>query len=164
MMMPHDLIIMRGLPGSGKSFKAKELANLYGDGNYATVSADNYFLDENGEYHFDRNCLHVAHLTCQRRCEIAMMEKKNAVIVDNTNTTWTEIKPYIELAQKYNYDIDIVEPNTSWQNDIDECFNRNTHGVPLETIEKMATRFQTREHILEQIDRMKNESLSSRNI
>jgi hypothetical protein len=47
------------------------------------------------------------------------------------------MKPYIDLALQYEYEIDFVEPDTKWRYDVEECFHRNTHGVPYSTMLKM---------------------------
>ena len=53
--MPKSLIILRGLPGSGKSTWAKERAAQIREYGYSAEihSADNFFTNENGEYNFE---------------------------------------------------------------------------------------------------------------
>ncbi len=42
----------------------------------------------------------------------------NLVLIDNTNVTFWEIKPYIYIANKYDYIIIICEPRTPWKFDV----------------------------------------------
>jgi predicted kinase len=64
--------------------------------------------------------------------ELVQLNKLN-VVVDNTNTTLAEIAPYISLASAYGYEVEVVHfPCT-----LSVSFQRNTHGVPMTTIEKM---------------------------
>ena len=47
------LILVRGLPGSGKSTEAKKIAKT----GYYHFEADQYFITPSGEYKFDKNLL-----------------------------------------------------------------------------------------------------------
>lgn len=136
------MIIMRGLPGSGKSYKAKLLAHIgNAERGYVTpiLSTDQYFV-AGGFYVFDRDKLGHAHQWNQWRAEQLCRVGKN-LIIDNTNTTWCEIKPYVEIAIKYGYDIELHIPRTTWAWDVDKCTKRNSHGTPREVVECMRDRF-----------------------
>jgi 2',3'-cyclic-nucleotide 3'-phosphodiesterase len=128
--------IMRGLPGSGKSTLAKEFAEIFA----ATIcSADDFFVIlGNGTYKFDAKLIGVAHSRCRDRFD-ACIDSRSNVIVDNTNVKPAEYKHYVDKAENAGYRIYFVEPATPWAMDINECFIRNTHGVPLATLEKMCS-------------------------
>lgn len=128
------LFIMRGLPGSGKSTLAKSLGGVV----YAT---DDFFMVE-GEYRFDFNKLSLYHALNRKRTEEAMANRVPVIVVDNTNTTAKEIKPYVELADKYGYQVELKMPSTPWMWDLDILVERNTHQVPMETLQAMKARFQ----------------------
>jgi predicted kinase len=130
------VILMVGAPGSGKSTRLKSHISSIGEGDYSVVSADHYFEDSDGVYHFDRSKLHLAHQTCQSRFVSGLIAGKKLVIVDNTNTTAKERKFYIDMAFQHNYtvSIDAVEA------DAETCYQRNVHGVPLEAIQRMIAR------------------------
>jgi tRNA uridine 5-carbamoylmethylation protein Kti12 len=52
-----QVFILRGLPGSGKSYYAQNLADELAtadESQYLICSTDDYFLNEQGEYHFDK--------------------------------------------------------------------------------------------------------------
>ncbi|MCK5115823.1 MAG: ATP-binding protein [Candidatus Aegiribacteria sp.] len=130
-----SIYIMRGLPGAGKSTWARE--------NYPQAhvcSADNYFLDEEGVYRFDRALISEAHASCLRGfAEILASIASDpanfpeAVIVDNTAIKAWEISPYYNLARAYGHDPRIVHVKC----DAGAAHSRNIHGVPLERVEKM---------------------------
>jgi hypothetical protein len=87
----------------------------------------------NGEYQFDMNLLGVAHMWCRMRCEDFMKDEQPAVVVSNTLTSEKELKPYIELAGKYGYQItSLVVENRHG--------NKSIHDVPDETLERMEVR------------------------
>jgi hypothetical protein len=59
------------------------------------------------------------------------------IVCDNTNMRLSEAKPYVDLADRYGYSVEIKEPQTPWKLDAEELARRNTHGVPLDVIEGM---------------------------
>ena len=123
------LILIRGLPGSGKSTVAESLLNSKPD--YIWFEADHYFLNDDGEYIFDVNSLHAAHQWCQRSTRDWLVHGAS-VVVSNTFTTIKELKPYFEIAKEFG-----IVPNViHCQNQFD-----NEHNVPAETLEKMKARW-----------------------
>lgn len=127
------LILLRGLPGSGKS----TFANYMFSNNI--FEADQYFYDDKGNYNFDASKLHQAHLDCQRRVEELMKvsdysQYGSEIVVSNTSTTEKELEPYLELAKKYDYQVvSLIVENRHG--------NKSVHNVPDETIDKMRNRF-----------------------
>lgn len=87
------LIIMRGVPGSGKSYLAHQLK-----GNGVVFSTDDYFINYQGQYLFDRNQLGEAHEWNQKRANEALKSGTNPVVIDNTNLEAWEMQPYIFMA------------------------------------------------------------------
>lgn len=152
------LVICRGLPGSGKTTWANTLIKMYGGVNLATD--DYYMVGEN--YLWDSKKIPQAHEWNQWRCDQAMRYEIETIVISNTNTTWKQIKPYVSMAMKYGYSIQVVEPPTSWKYDVQECFNNNSHNVPLEAIQRMRDRWKSTESILEKIDKFgEPESITS---
>jgi adenylate kinase family enzyme len=72
-----NLILLRGLPGSGKSTFAKQICNQH-------IEADMFFIQD-GEYKFDASKLKEAHAWCKDKTE-AWMQKGYNVCVSNTFT------------------------------------------------------------------------------
>lgn len=132
--MTQQLIIMRGLPGSGKSYAAK---SHYG----IVCSTDDFFMFE-GVYRFNRQAIPEAHKWNQERVKSLMQSGTSPIIVDNTNIRLWEMKPYILLARENGYSVSFGYPETPWANDPAECFKRNSHGVPEETIVRMHNSFE----------------------
>ena len=124
----NTLYLVRGLPGSGKSTFAEKLA-IFG----IHLEADMYFM-KNGKYEFDASKLHRAHEWCRNNVESIMLESGENIIVSNTSTTEKEMKPYLDLAGKYDYRVvSLIVENRH--------FGKSTHGVPDETMDKMEKRF-----------------------
>lgn len=146
------LVVMRGVPGSGKSFAAEKIHKEMGELGYSSrlYSTDEFFMKE-GKYRWNPQQVRVAHQWNQNRAEKAMAEGVNVVIIDNTNTTWKEIKPYADYAKKHGYLFMTVEPNTEWANNADECFKRNQHNVPKHVIDAMLNRFEHSDDIIKKV-------------
>lgn len=122
------IILLRGLPGSGKTTLAKSLAGEH-------IEADMWFVDkETGEYKFDASKLKYAHSWCKDVVEHWMMDDIQRIIVSNTFTQEWEMEAYYLLAEAYGYVVHsvIVENRHG---------GINQHGVPTEKLEEMKNRF-----------------------
>jgi hypothetical protein len=121
-----QIILFRGLPGSGKSSLAESLCKI-------VYSADMFF-EQDGNYNFDPTKLPDAHKWCKGKVEDAMVAEIENIGVANTFTTDWEMEPYFELAEDYGYRIStiIVENRHG---------STNVHGVPDEAMERMEKRF-----------------------
>jgi predicted kinase len=168
------LILVRGIPGSGKSRLALDLLYYYQYDNeksnrdsaasigassavfnqpsfkmmfpdlvnkkfepvplkkFHHYEADQYFIDEQGNYNFDASKLYYAHKWCQDKTREGL-EHGDTVIVSNTFTTIKELKPYFNLAKEFG----IVPVVYLAQNQFP-----NVHGVPFEKLKQMRDRFQ----------------------
>lgn len=136
------LIIMRGIPGSSKSYTAQQL-KAKSPNDTEIFSTDDYFiLNGNGTYKFDHTKLGAAHRWNYHRVVDAINRKVQTIIVDNTNIKAKDFKNYIIVAVENGYDVELKEGSAPWKYDVNECFKRNTHGVPYSTIEKMAKNFE----------------------
>ena len=132
------LYIMRGCPGSGKTTLARELRGETG----RVFSTDDFFVQSDGEYVFDPKKVAVYHKRNHDMAREAISEGVSPVVIDNTNTTAWEMRPYVETGLRHGYKIQFVEPDTSWRYDPDQLSLKNSHGVPLESIKRMLKRFQ----------------------
>lgn len=121
------VVIVRGLPGSGKSTTAKYLVKI----GYKHFEADMYFI-QNGVYQFNPALLYQAHQWCQQFTREAI-KQNYAVVVSNTFTTRKEVQPYIDMA------LELAVPYTIF---VCKAQFKNIHNVPEQTLEKMKKRWQ----------------------
>jgi predicted kinase len=131
------LVVLRGIPGSGKSYTSQEIS---GDSNNI-FSTDDYFM-QGGNYVFDPSKLPTAHRWNQQRAIEAMDAGVTPIIIDNTNVQAWEAKGYVQAAIDRGYRIEIREPETPWKFDAEELAKRNQHGVPIEAIKRMLSRWE----------------------
>ena len=131
--------ILRACSGAGKSTKAAALvltamvAGLVS----AVFSADTYMVDAEGNYCFDFTKLSECHNQCLRGFTEALQGAHyDVLIVDNTNTTLSEIAPYAALALAYGAELKI----TTLRCDPRIAHSRNVHEVPLAGVEAQAAR------------------------
>ena len=132
-----NLILVRGVPGSGKSTTAKLLGA--GGAGYAHFEADQYFMVD-GKYKFDPTKLKEAHAWCRDSVEHAMLLNhttgyNSTIIVSNTFTQEWEMQAYYDLAKSWGYTVfSIIVENRHG--------GVNEHGVPDEVLTKMKDRFE----------------------
>jgi predicted kinase len=130
-----DLILLRGLPGSGKSTFGSTILQLPNNNPQEVLSADDFFVNNEGEYIFDSTKLKEAHNFCQFRCSERMRQGIARIVVANTFTEEWEMEEYFKMAERYNYRVHtiIVENRHG---------NESIHGVPEDNFKKMKKRFQ----------------------
>jgi predicted kinase len=122
----NRLVLIRGLPGSGKSTIAKKMVAEQG---FTHLEADMFFIDKaSGEYNFDPKRLPEAHRWCQSEAFRLLQEGKN-VVVSNTFTQRWEFRPYQDMWPN----VEVKVATGSYQ---------NAHGVTADKVAKMKARWE----------------------
>lgn len=129
------LVLMRGLPGSGKTTLAQKIC-----GNGVILSADHFFF-QGGKYNFDKSRLSEAHEWNKTRAKKFIQEGRSPIIIDNTNVEMWEMMPYVALALRANYHVCVLEPDTPWKFSARQLAEKNIHGVRRRTIDSMLERY-----------------------
>lgn len=136
----REVVILSGLPGSGKTTRAERMAHLAMSA--AIVSADDAHIDPaDGVYRFKPELRAESHRICWRAFRDALVEGFGLVIVDNTNLTAAEIAPYVLPAEAYGYDVRILRVPCVPA----EAFARQTHGVPAVIFDHMVAAWEKRD-------------------
>jgi predicted kinase len=138
----QELVIMRGIPGAGKSTLAKSLVkagNIHSTDDVIASTGDyrEFFVKmiESKDY----SELHKAHDTNFKNAVESIKAGISPVIIDNTHIKANEAKKILVKALEMGLDeanITIADIGTNGL-DAEVLAERNTHGVPLDKIEAM---------------------------
>lgn len=138
----QELIIMRGIPGAGKSTEAEKLV---GEG---VIHSTDTLIEATGDYKAffedmiekeNFGPLHEMHKNNLNNAKKSMEDGITPIVIDNTNIKAWEPKAFVEHALKLGYDeknikfVDVGDGGCT----AEQLAERNTHGVPLEKIKKM---------------------------
>jgi len=124
-------IIMRGLPGSGKSSVVKHMTNYL---SMKCFSTDDFFMvDKDGEvfYKFEAEKLEMYHGQNFLNFKNSISDNVQVVCVDNTNLNYHEYGKYLELARKNGY-ITVIMNCKKFPPEIHAA--RSIHAVPFNSI------------------------------
>ena len=126
------LVIVRGIPGSGKSTFAEYCVKKLAEANItaAHCESDDYWM-RNGVYKFDARFLHRAHEWCFNKVFESFKNNK-IVFVTNTFTTMKELNIYLNEAVRRGLKVTVVRMANEFQ---------NQYEVPELTLEAMRNRF-----------------------
>jgi hypothetical protein len=169
---PKLVYLMRGLPGCGKSHRARRLAGTEG----VVLETDQYFYtqvgDDPGRYDYSDELMPVARQWNFARFQAAIAQCVSPIVVDRGNGLNPESKEYAVYAVAHDYCVELAEPDSPWWQELrvllkykryvdDALFDtwakrladstRDTHRVPSATIRHWMSRWRydlTMEEIL----------------
>lgn len=122
--------IMRGLPGSGKSTRARELIK----GQDGVIHSADEFMVVDGRFVFDPTRLPEVHDKCFAAFEESLKRNVPVVIVDNTNVRRSDFARYADTARAHGYEVRFAVMH---HQDVCMLARRNIHGVLPSTILRM---------------------------
>lgn len=131
--MMLQITLIRGLPGSGKTY----LARLLGG---PVFSADDFFVGRDGVYRFDPARLPHAHATCQEGARAALSRGESPVVANTFTCRW-EIQPYVKIAEAAGAILRVIDLFDSGLNN-EALVARGLHGVPLKQMQIMRARYE----------------------
>lgn len=135
-MKDHKVIILRGLPGAGKTELCKALQN------HIYVSMDDYWTRDGQPYRFEKSEMRTAVAWTHTKFYEALrdgQEKESAlIVVDNTHTRTWEMDFYYDAASRAGWDVQFVRVEA----DIMVCMKRCQHPVPAYKMLEMRDRFE----------------------
>jgi len=140
LMKMNKLILMRGLPGSGKSTwikeKGYEICAICPDTIRLMYATPNPTISQS----YDGKVWKIINDILETR-----MKNGFFTILDATNITWKSIKPYVKLCEDYEFELEIMDFSNV---PLEECLKRNKEReyykyVPEEVLRRMSLQLKT---------------------
>ncbi|XP_031168445.1 2',3'-cyclic-nucleotide 3'-phosphodiesterase isoform X1 [Sander lucioperca] len=130
----RTLVVLRGLPGSGKSFLARAIADAYKD-HCSVVCADEHGVKpENPESSVEGyKALDEAVVAC---CS-AGTASSVLMVVDDSNHTQDRLARLGEIAEQHNLVAVFLEPRTEWSRDPAQLTKKTRRGLEEAQLEAM---------------------------
>lgn len=132
-----NLVLIRGLPGSGKTTLATKVTS----GGGIILSTDDYFRDANGVYKFIAEKLTEAHSWNQNRAYEEMKKGTSPVCIDNTNLEAWEMKAYVVNADKLKYKTHLIKTSTPWALDPEQLVQKTQTGISKKLLVKKLKKY-----------------------
>lgn len=134
LLTSRTLIILRGLPGSGKSFLARAIADAYKD-HCCVICADEHGVKpENPDASADGyKALDEAVVA---RCG-AGTASPLLLVVDDTNHTQDRLARLGEIAEQYHLVAIFLEPRTEWSRDVAQLSKKSKRRLQEAQLETM---------------------------
>lgn len=138
----YEMVLVRGISGCGKTTFGRSLLESGNPREHSFFAADDFFVDEDGNYNFNPRKLPYAHEWCREQAQDSMKERLSTkIVVHNTFTQRWEMEPYLQLADEYGYRVTVVSLYDGGCSD-EELVSRNQHGVDITGISNMRKRWE----------------------
>ena len=125
MKAKQELLLIRGIPGSGKSTIAKTYEA------YKHFEADMYFID-NEMYRFNHKLLTASHEWCQEQTRKALVAG-HSVVVSNTFIKLWEMRRYEVMAKQLSIPLRVIVARGKY---------KSIHDIKPEKINQMRRNFE----------------------
>ena len=124
----NELILLRGIPGAGKT----EFAKTYLADQAIHIEADDFFINDEGVYEFNIDKIAEAHKWCRDTTRILLIHG-NPVVVANTFSQKWELQPYVDMAMELNITFRILTAHGNYG---------SVHNIPQKTMQKIIERWE----------------------
>ncbi len=143
---PKLLVIMRGSQGSGKSTLCRRALSLAGVApeNITVVSMDDYWRTQDGRYEWSPQSIPAAAEDQRVRFLAALRagDANQVIVVDNCHAKMHSYRPFVEMATAAGVPTVVVDLRAPTVAACLEGAARNIHGVPLDAVQRMWTKWE----------------------
>ncbi|XP_049925038.1 2',3'-cyclic-nucleotide 3'-phosphodiesterase [Epinephelus moara] len=130
----RTLVVIRGLPGSGKSFLVRAIVDAYKDHCSVVCADDHGVKPENPESSADGyKALDEAVVAC---CSTGTASSL-LILVDDTNHTQDRLARLGEIAEEHHLVAIFLEPRTEWSKDPAQLSKKTRRGLEVAQLEAM---------------------------
>ncbi|KAM9346242.1 2',3'-cyclic-nucleotide 3'-phosphodiesterase [Symphorus nematophorus] len=131
----RTLIVLQGLPGSGKSFLARAIADVYKD--YCSViSADDHGVKPESPDSFAAGYKALDEAVVAG-CSAGTAAGSLLIVVDDTNHTQDRLARLGEIAEEHHLIAIFLEPRTEWSRDVAQLTKKSRRGLQEAQVEAM---------------------------
>jgi len=137
-----SLVLLRGLPGSGKTSFGNFIKNLipedtesFSDEDFDFIDYENFFINPlDGSMNFNPEMLKDSFEWCINECRIAMVKNKKGIMVSYYFIQDKEMDVYYEMAKNYGYRVFSLVVESKHQGSSDK-------GLGEDVIQRMRKKF-----------------------
>ncbi|XP_069004747.1 2',3'-cyclic-nucleotide 3'-phosphodiesterase [Embiotoca jacksoni] len=134
LLISRTLIVLRGLPGSGKSFLARAIADAYKDHCTVICADDHGIKPENPDSCADGyKALDEAVVA---RCSDGTSSSV-LIVVDDTSHTQDRLARLGQIAEQHHLVALFLEPQTEWSRDVAQLSKKTRRGLEVVQLEAM---------------------------
>lgn len=133
------LVVLRGLPGSGKSFLARAIAGAYKD-NCTVICADDHGVKPE-----DQESSEVGYKAVDEAivaCCSAGTASPVLIVVDDTNHTQDRLVRLEEIAKEHSLVAVFLEPQTEWRGDPAQLTKKTRRGLDEAQLQTMKSQME----------------------
>jgi predicted kinase len=125
------LILIRGIPGSGKTFLARK---ILARSNCKHLEV-NMYLERDGEWKYDKQSLKEGHIWCSEQAA-EYLDTGHNVIVSNCFISEYSMSIYAQIAAMRGAQLTILDAPRAW--DVDYAEKHNIRNLGRDKLEEMA--------------------------
>ncbi|XP_026181563.1 2',3'-cyclic-nucleotide 3'-phosphodiesterase [Mastacembelus armatus] len=130
----RTLVILKGLPGSGKTFLARAIVDTYKDHCSVICADDHGVKPEDPESSAEGyKALDEAVVAC---CT-AETASSVLIVVDDTNHTQDRLARLVEIAEEHQLVAVFLEPQTEWSKDLAKLTKKTKRGLEVAQLQAM---------------------------
>ena len=133
------LLVLRGLPGCGKSTLTEDIMKKYQD---AVIISNDLLRISDNTYDYNINNNNEIYRLNYSNLINYIIEKKELIIIDNCNLSFHILESYIELSNKHGYKyIQLKFPKPELKN-LYENFKKSKKGLSFSNYKIMFTKYE----------------------